>query len=136
MATSLAVYVPVARLADRGGRERWVALTYAFFAAFPLIVGLSTSAWIIVIAFVLMGLREIGEPPRKAMIVDLAREGRRSVDVGAYYLVRGLAVFPASLLGGWLWRFTPQLTFFCAAAIAASGLFVFYMLLGRAVRSL
>lgn len=125
MATSLFVYVPVARIADRRGRETWVALTYAFFAAFPLLLGLSTSLWAVTLAFVLMGLREIGEPPRKAMIVDLAREGRRSLDVGAYYLLRGLAVFPASLVGGWLWRYTPQATFFAAGAIAACGLFVF-----------
>jgi hypothetical protein len=78
-----------------------------------------------------MGLREIGEPPRKAMIVDLARETRRSVDVGAYYLVRGLAVFPASLLGAWLWRITPQAAFIGAGAIAACGLIVFHLLLRR-----
>jgi len=131
MGTSLAVYIPVARIADRRGRERWVALTYAFFAAFPLALGVSSSLWMAAIAFVLMGLREIGEPPRKAMIVDLARAGRRSVDVGAYYLVRGLAVFPASLFGGFLWRITPQATFFGAAAIAACGLIVFEITLVR-----
>lgn len=125
MATSLVVYLPVARTADRRGRELWVTLTYAFFAAFPLLLGLASALWVVVAAFILMGLREIGEPPRKAMIVDLARDGRRSVDVGAYYLVRGLAVFPASLFGGWLWRIEPQATFFGAAAIAACGLIVF-----------
>ncbi len=126
MATSLAVYIPAARTADRRGRERWVTLTYGFFAAFPFVLGLATSVWSVTIAFVFMGLREIGEPPRKAMIVDLAREGRRSVDVGAYYLVRGLAVFPASLLGGLLWKITPQATFFASAAIALCGVFVFH----------
>lgn len=125
MATSLVVYLPVARTADRRGCELWVTLTYAFFAAFPLVLGLASALWVVVAAFILMGLREIGEPPRKAMIVDLARDGRRSVDVGAYYLVRGLAVFPASLFGGWLWRIEPQATFFGAAAIAACGLIVF-----------
>jgi phospholipase C/MFS family permease len=125
MATSLVVYIPVARIADNRGREIWVSISYGFFAAFPLVLGLASSVWTVAIAFVLMGLREIGEPPRKAMIVDLAREGRRSLDVGAYYFVRGLAVFPASLVGGWLWRIDPQATFFGAAAIAACGLTVF-----------
>jgi MFS family permease len=121
MTTSIAVYIPVARAADKRGRERWVLLTYAFFALFPLMVSLSASASFLTLAFVAMGLREIGEPPRKAMIIDLARADRRSVDVGTYYLVRGLAVFPASLLGGWLWTISPRLTFAGAAAVTLAG---------------
>ena len=126
MATSLVVYVPFAKLADARGREPWVTLTYVFFAAFPFCLALSKNVWLLPLAFVLMGLREIGEPPRKAMIVDLAREDRRSVDVGSYYLVRGLAVFPASMLGGVLWRISPQDTFFAAAFLAAAGALFFY----------
>jgi hypothetical protein len=95
-------------------------LTYAFFALFPLSLGFVHGGWIS-IAFVLMGLREIGEPPRKALIVDLSRHDRRSVDVGAYYLVRGLAVFPASFVGGALWHIAPQATFLAASAFAAAG---------------
>jgi MFS family permease len=129
MATSLLVYMPVATVADRREREGWVALTYAFFAAFPIVLALAKAPWAVGTAFVLMGLREIGEPPRKAMIVDLAREGRRSVDVGAYYLVRGLAVFPASLVGGWLWHLTPTATFIAAGAIGACGVAAFQVLL-------
>ncbi|HEY9181081.1 MAG TPA: MFS transporter [Candidatus Baltobacteraceae bacterium] len=135
MATSLVVYIPVARIADARGSEVWVSLTYGFFAAFPLVLGFASTVWVAVLAFVLMGLREIGEPPRKAMIVELARAGRRSVDVGSYYLVRGLAVFPASLLGGWLWRMTPRATFWAAGAIAACGLIVFQILLGRQAKA-
>ena len=131
MATSLVVYIPVARIADRRGREEWVTLTYGFFAAFPLILAFSTSVWMLTLAFVAMGMREIGEPPRKAMIVDLAREGRRSVDVGSYYLIRGLSVFPASLIGGLLWRFSPRATFIGATCVATVGLVVFQALLGK-----
>jgi len=121
MASSIVVYLPVARIADRRGREPWVLLTYGFFALFPLMISLSTNAWLLTVAFVAMGLREIGEPPRKAMIVDLARADRRSVDVGTYYLVRGLTVFPASLFGGWLWTLSPRLTFIGAAVTASIG---------------
>jgi MFS family permease len=132
MTTSIVVYIPVARVADRRGRERWVLLTYVFFALFPLMVSLSTSAWVLTLAFVAMGLREIGEPPRKAMIIDLARADRRSVDVGTYYLVRNLAVFPASLLGGWLWTISPRLTFAGAAGIAAAGAVTYTVTMLRA----
>jgi MFS family permease len=121
MATSIVVYLPVARVADKRGRERWVLLTYLFFALFPFMVALSSGPWLLTCAFVAMGLREIGEPPRKAMIIDLARADRRSVDVGTYYLVRGISVFPASLLGGWLWMLSPRLTFVGAGLIALAG---------------
>ena len=125
MTTSIAVYIPAARAADARGRGTWVLLTYVFFALFPLLVAVSKSPAMLAIAFVAMGLREIGEPPRKAMIVDLAREDRRAVDVAAYYLVRGLAVFPASLIGGLAWGMAPSLTFFAAAAVAAAGAILF-----------
>lgn len=130
MATSIAAYLPAAHDADRRGREIWVFITYCFFAAFPLALAFSTSAWMVALAFVAMGLREIGEPPRKAMIVDLARHDRRSVDVGTYYLVRGLCVFPASLVGGALWKFSPSATFIGAALVAALGAGSFLVLLG------
>ena len=132
MATSIVVYLPVSRYADAHKREPWVLLTYVFFAVFPLLLAVSKTPWFLAVAFVAMGLREVGEPPRKAMIVDLARIDRRSVDVGAYYLVRGLAVFPASLVGGALWQIQPVLTFYAAAAIAACGAFTFAaLMMGR-----
>ena len=78
-----------------------------------------------------MGLREIGEPPRKALIVELSREGRKSVDVGAYYFARGLAVFPASLVGGALWHIGPRVTFLVAGIVAAIGAAAFMFMVQR-----
>jgi MFS family permease len=131
MLTSIAVYLPVARIADARGREPWVTLTYGFFALFPLVLGLTTTPAMLIVAFVCMGLREIGEPPRKAMLVGMARAERKSVDVGAYYFTRGLAVFPASLAGGLLWRISPHLTFYVAALVALIGALIFALTLGR-----
>jgi MFS family permease len=131
MLTSIVVYVPVARLADATAREPWVTLTYLFFALFPLVLGLTSSPLMLVAAFILMGLREIGEPPRKALLVGLARADRKSVDIGAYYFTRGLAVFPASIVGGLLWRVSPHLTFFAAAAVALVGTGIFALTVGR-----
>lgn len=135
MLTSLFLYIPVARIADRYGRGIWIALTYAFFALFPLALGLAASPWMLIVAFLLMGLREIGEPARKSLIVDLARTDRQSVDVGAYYLARGLAVFPASFAGGALWRISPQATFFGASVLAAAGTIYFSTSLLRSGRN-
>jgi len=83
------------------------------------------NALLLPLAFLCMGLREIGEPARKAMIVDLARTERKAVDVGAYYLARNLAVFPAALVGGLLWRISPTFALVAAAAVAAAGALAF-----------
>src|SRR5262249_44155745 len=96
--TNLAVYLPLAKLSDRLNRRPFVLLTFAFFALFPLILsGVSTYAGLAV-AFAVAGLWELGEPARKAMIVDLSEEHVRGRVIGLYYLVRNLAVFPASLV--------------------------------------
>ncbi|MCK4310861.1 MAG: hypothetical protein KAV80_05355, partial [Methanomicrobia archaeon] len=45
--------------------------------------------------------------------------------VGTYYLIRGLVVFPASLIGGLLWTIAPQTTFYAAFLIGVTGVIVF-----------
>jgi hypothetical protein len=55
------------------------------------------------------------------MIVDLAGEGRRGEVVGVYYLVRGLTVAGAPLVGGLLWMAGPALTFGVAAGLGIAG---------------
>jgi hypothetical protein len=42
----------------------------------------------LIAAFMCAGLREIGEPARKAMIVDLADAAQRGRMVGVYYFTR------------------------------------------------
>jgi MFS family permease len=129
MIASILVYIPIAKLSDRLNRKPFILLTFAFFALFPLgVVGGVNLEWL-VIAFILGGLREIGEPARKALIVDLAKASSRGRAVGAYYLVRGLVVFPASILGGWLWLKNPQLPFYTAFAIGVVGC-ILYGLVG------
>ncbi len=103
MITSIVAYLPAAYLADRWGRQPFVLATFAFFALFPISLVLLPAKWI-VLAFIVAGLREIGEPARKARIVDLAEEAHRGRVIGLYYLIRGLTTIPAPLLGGLLWQ--------------------------------
>jgi MFS family permease len=78
MITSILVYIPAGRIADRIGRKPFVISTFLSFALFPIAIILAPSfAWLIV-AYVIGGLREIGEPSRKAMIVDLAHDNIRA----------------------------------------------------------
>jgi MFS family permease len=121
MTAATLVYIPLAKLADGMDRKPFVLVTFAFFALFPLAVATAESGWALVAAFVIGGLRETGEPARKALIVDLAAADARGRTVGLYYLLRGLAVFPASLVGGWLWTLDGRLPFYAAFGVGVLG---------------
>lgn len=123
--TSIAVYVPAARNADRFGRKPFVIATFVCFALFPLAVSLSTSFAAALVAYVIGGLREIGEPSRKALIVDYAHESMRARTVGLYYLIRSVAIAPAAITGGLLWERDPSLPLVVAFAIGIAGTIVF-----------
>lgn len=125
-AVAIAFYLPGGRLADRTGRGPLVALTFVFFALFPLAVRLATSMPALVAAFCLGGLKEIGEPARKSLIVDLAPRHQRARAVGVYYGIRNLVVVPAGIAGGVLWQHAPTLPLdvACVIGIAGTALFV------------
>jgi MFS family permease len=125
MATSMLVYLPAARIADRIGRKPFVIMTFSCFALFPVAVVYARDFNWLVVAFIIGGLREIGEPSRKAMIVDFAEPHLRARTVGLYYLIRSLSITPAAAIGGLLWKITPQTPFFVAGAIGIVGTLVF-----------
>lgn len=125
MVVAMLVYVPVAWMADRGGKKPFVVATFCFFTAFPVILFFSHSFWPLVLAFVVRGLKEFGEPTRKALIMDLAPEGQKAAMFGTYYLIRDLVVSVAAFGGALLWAVDPALNFFAAAFFGAAGTFWF-----------
>jgi len=127
MTTAIVSYILVARFADRMGRKPFVMATFAAFALFPVAVVLARDFATLVAAFVVGGLREIGEPSRKALIVDLAAPSLRARSVGLYYLIRSLTITPAAFIGGLLWEVTPALPFWMAGLIGLVGVVVFAM---------
>src|SRR5688572_13269881 len=124
-ATAILVYVPAAKIADRVGRKPFVIATFLCFAAFPLAVIHAFTFSGLALAFVVGGLREVGEPARKAMIVDLSRPDLRARSIGLYYLVRSVAIAPAAFVGALLWKVEPSVPFYAAAAAGFVGTLVF-----------
>lgn len=104
MVTAMLVYIPVAYLADKNTKKPFVATTFGFFTIFPLVLLFSHSFWMMVIAFVVRGLKEFGEPTRKALIMDLAPEGKKAATFGLYYLIRDIVVSIAAFGGALLWN--------------------------------
>lgn len=125
MITSILVYLPAGKIADRIGRKPFVIFTFLSFALFPVAIIVASRFTLLVAAFVIAGLREIGEPARKAMIVDFARENMRARSVGLYYLVRSLSITPAAVIGGMLWKIAPEVPFVAAGVIGMVGTLVF-----------
>jgi MFS family permease len=125
MTTSILVYIPAGKLADKLGRKPFVIATFLSFALFPISVVLSPNFGFLILAFVIGGLREIGEPSRKAMIVDLAQDHVRARSVGLYYLIRSLSITPAAAIGGLLWQIAPEVPFIVAGVIGIIGTIVF-----------
>ena len=133
MATAILVYIPVAYLADRGRKKPFITLTFMFFTAFPLALLFCRSFGLLAVAFVLRGLKEFGEPTRKALILDLAPEDRKAAMFGLYYLIRDVIVSVAAFGGAFLWqieRIGPTANLLTAFAFGALGT-VWFVIRGR-----
>jgi MFS family permease len=128
MATAVLVYIPVAYLADRGTKKPFVLMTFVFFTLFPLVLLYSRSIQWLIGAFVLRGLKEFGEPTRKALIMDLSPDSCKAAMFGLYYLIRDVFVSVAAMGGAFLWQISPEtnlITAFVFGVIGTVGFAVF-----------
>jgi MFS family permease len=126
MVTAMLCYIPVAHLADKYGRRPFVLATFVFFTLFPVtLLWAHNFAWL-ALAFVVRGLKEFGEPARKALIIGEAAPELRARTYGAYYLIRDCVVTSGSFLGAWLWSVSPQANFLGAAICGALGTIWFW----------
>ena len=115
--TSAITYIPMGFVASRPGlaKRPYIGITFFFFASFPAV--LAAAGWVALngslpmwavlglagVAFVFAGMREIGEPARKAMIVDLIPPDQKTQAIGIYWSSRCVAVMIAPLVGGLIW---------------------------------
>jgi len=133
MATAVLVYIPVAYLADRGTKKPFVVITFFNFTLFPLVLLFSHSFFMMVIAFIVRGLKEFGEPTRKALIMDLAPEDNKAGIFGLYYLIRDVIVSAAALGGAFLWQLSPTANLLTAAACGLAGT-IYFWVFGRDIK--
>ncbi len=132
MVTAMVCYLPAAHWADKYGQRPFVLATFVFFTLFPLsLMWAHNFAWLAV-AFVIRGLKEFGEPARKALIIRLARPELKARAFGAYYLIRDCVVTTGSFLGAALWSYGPQANFLGAAFCGLMGTLWFW---GKVYRS-
>jgi MFS family permease len=131
MVTAMLCYIPVAHLADKYGRRPFVLVTFVFFTLFPVTLLFAHDFRWLALAFVVRGLKEFGEPARKALIIGEATPELRARTYGAYYLIRDCTVTGGSFLGAWLWNLSPQANFIGAALCGALGTIWFWWFIYR-----
>lgn len=126
---SLLTYLPIGRLTRTVGLQPFIGFTFIFFALFPLALAwLPDGDWLL-LAFIIQGLREVGEPARKALITSLLTPEVRARGVGLYWGVRAFAICTASLAGAGIWLASgPQMLLYAAFACGCIGAALFYLL--------
>ena len=133
MATAVLVYIPVAYLADRSTKKPFVLTTFVFFTLFPLVLLYSRSFEWLILAFILRGLKEFGEPTRKALIMDLSPDNCKAGMFGLYYLIRDVVVAFAAMGGALLWLISPQVNLVTAFVFGIIGT-MGYSIFGRDIQ--
>jgi len=130
--TALITYVPMGKLVDRARSPKpFIGLTFILFALFPInlvvlpkllpSVGVPVF-WALSLVFILNGLRELGEPARKALISSGFPSEVRARSVGLYWGIRSFAFFPAPIISYLLWsKVGPDLTFLIGGGIGLLG---------------
>lgn len=128
--TALLTYLPIGRMTQTVGLQPFIGVTFIFFALFPLVLAICPTEFLLV-AFIVNGLREIGEPARKAMITSLMPPEVRARGVGLYWGIRSFAMCSSSLVGAALWyAYGPEVLFYVAFALGCVGAAVFYLWVG------
>ena len=123
---ALITYLPIGRMTQTVGLQPFIGLTFIFFALFPLTLILVPDGWVW-LAFIVYGLREIGEPARKATITSNMPEKIRARGVGLYWGIRTFAVCSSALVGAGLWQWGgPELLFPAASGFGVLGILVYY----------
>lgn len=130
--TALATYVPIAKWVDRSSSPRpFIGTTFLLFSLFPICLvllpkicgawGLPVMAGLVV-TYIVNGLREIGEPARKALISTGFPAPIRARAVGLYWGLRSFAFCPAPIVAAILWhRIGPDATFLIGGGIGLLG---------------
>ena len=123
MLVALLVMAPAAKLAEYVGLKPIVALGFAVYGVFPIVlINTPTSAAALALVFAFSGLRFAGLPSHKALIVGPAEQDAGGRVTGTYYLLRNTVVIPSAALGGYLWDFVnPEIAFTVASVIGIVG---------------
>ena len=127
--------IPAGVAADRFGKERIILLGFILFAFLYYGFAVSSDTKAIWLLFALYGLfMGLTDGIQRAFLATIIPLDFKATAFGFYNTVVGLAMLPASLIGGWLWdQVSPSATFYFGAATASvsAALFIAFIAVTR-----
>ena len=127
--------IPAGIAADRFGKKRVILTGFVLFALLYYGFAVAADATAIWILFgfygVFMGLTE---GIQKAFLATIIPQQFKATAFGVYNTIVGIAMLPASLIGGWLWdHVSPSATFYFGAITATLSaiLFIIFIIVIR-----
>ena len=125
--------IPAGMAADRFGKKRVLLAGFILFAVLYCGFAVADSAAAIWVLFGFYGLfMGLTEGIQKAFLVTITPQDFKATAFGVYNTVTGVAMFPASLIGGWLWdHVSPSATFYFGAMTAATSAVLFVVFIIR-----
>lgn len=123
--------LPAGMAADKFGKKRIILLGFVLFAGLYYGFAVAKNAAAIWALFGLYGLfMGLTEGIQKAFLATIIPPDFKATAFGVYAAAVGLAMFPASLIAGWLWdHISPAATFYFGAATAALSALLFLALI-------
>lgn len=121
--------IPAGIAADRFGKKRVILTGFVLFAllyyGFAVAVN-ATTIWMLFGFYgVFMGLTE---GIQKAFLATIIPQQFKATAFGVYNTIVGIAMLPASLIGGWLWdHVSPSATFYFGAITASLSAILFFI---------
>ena len=119
--------IPAGIAADRFGKKRVILLGFVLFAVLYYGFAVAEDASAVWILFGFYGLfMGLTEGIHKAFLATIIPPDFKATAFGVYNTAVGLAMLPASLIGGWLWdHVSPSATFYYGAITAVLSIILF-----------
>lgn len=123
--------IPAGIAADRFGKKRVILAGFILFAAAYYGFAVAADSTFIWPLFALYGIfMGLTEGIQKAFLSTIIPGDFKATAFGVYNMAVGIAVFPASLVGGWLWdKVSPSATFYYGTitALLSAALFIAFI---------
>jgi MFS family permease len=113
--------IPAGIAADKFGKKRVILLGFILFAFLYYGFAIASDTKAVWVLFGLYGLfMGLTEGIQKAFLATIIPQDFKATAFGVFNTVVGLAMLPASLIGGWLWdHVSPSATFYFGATTAS-----------------
>ncbi len=113
--------IPAGKLADRIGKHYVICIGLFVYAIVYAIIGNVNHPAIIILCFAGYGVfYACTDGVQKAYITDMVPEGHRGRAMGIYQAWTGIALLPASIMGGYIWQIFGSRIMFSGCAVVAA----------------